>query len=393
LNSHPLSSSTEEKISIVTRTPWKRRLLFGLFVVFALFFFWCVKGTLPPFLIAFFVASLLDPLVTRLHKRGISRMRAVGSIYIAFFLFLILLGLLIIPSTVRQLNELSRNINRYSSNLSLYTREALLSADNWYEGRRGTLSALGIKEKPSDYLNNRTGPLSKGITRVLASVQGFIVGFIGQVLWLIIFPLAVFYFLLDYPLIRAKLISFFPVTYRPYIDRISRDIIDIFSSYIRSLAIVCTFYGVVASLLFWALGLKYALFMGLAAGALYAVPYVGPTLAFSGAFVLALTTGQSVTHAGIIVLCLILMHLSIDYGVTPRVVGGSVGLHPLMNIFALMAGATLFGLWGMLLAVPCAATIQMVLCYFIPELSQKPPLSYSMHSSEMNMMEQDKSGI
>jgi predicted PurR-regulated permease PerM len=68
------------------------------------------------------------------------------------------------------------------------------------------------------------------------------------------------------------------------------------------------------------------------------------------------------------------MHVSFDYVLTPRVVGGSVGLHPLVNVFALMAGATLFGVWGMLLAVPVAASLQMILIYFFPKLAEKPLL-------------------
>jgi len=80
-------------------------------------------------------------------------------------------------------------------------------------------------------------------------------------------------------------------------------------------------------------------------------------------------------YAILVVLCFGAMHVTFDYVITPRVVGGSVGLHPLVNVFALMCGATIFGVWGMLLAVPVAASIQMLLVYFFPKLAEKPILA------------------
>ena len=68
----------------------------------------------------------------------------------------------------------------------------------------------------------------------------------------------------------------------------------------------------------------------------------------------------------------LVMHFCFDYGITPRIIGKSVGLHPLLNIFALMVGATYFGIYGMLLAVPVAACVQMVLLYFFPHLGDNP---------------------
>src|SRR5205807_8458562 len=91
-----------------------------------------------------------------------------------------------------------------------------------------------------------------------------------------------------------------------------------------------------------------------------------PTLGITG---IHLSQG---TYAVIVVGLLVAMQLAFDYGLTPRLVGGSVGLHPIVNIFALMCGATLFGVWGMLLAVPVGASIQLLVIYFFPKLVEKP---------------------
>jgi predicted PurR-regulated permease PerM len=131
-------------------------------------------------------------------------------------------------------------------------------------------------------------------------------------------------------------------------------------------------YGATAAVLFWILRLQYALFLGIAAGVFYAVPYVGPGLSMVSVIVIALTMGKGIGYAVLAVVVFLLMHLAYDYGVTPRVVGGSVGLHPLVNIFALMCGVTLFGVWGMILAVPVAASLQKILVHFFPWLIAPP---------------------
>ena len=163
------------------------------------------------------------------------------------------------------------------------------------------------------------------------------------------------------------------------------EIVEIFSQYARSLAKVCVLYGICAAMIFYWLGLRHALLIGIAAGIFYAVPYVGPALTVASSGIIALTMNPvqiyptslvlpPVVYAVLVVICFVVMHVTFDYVITPRLVGGSVGLHPLVNVFALMCGATLFGVWGMLLAVPVAASVQLLLVYFVPKLAEKPPL-------------------
>ncbi len=376
LNANPLPNTADGNKIGPTRYSWKKGVSSTALIIVFVVFIWSVRSVLPPFLIAFFLAGLLNPLVVKLESGKISRLRAVAIIYITFFITISIAGVILIPITVHQITELGRNVGTYSSNLRGYTDRLTRIADEWYLDHEGNLNALGFREKPSDYLNSHTGVIAQWVSGVLNTIKSAILTFLGQVLWLIIIPLALFYFLLDFPALRAKLISLCPPKYQGSVDYISRDIVEIFSHYIRSLAIVCLCYGGVATLLFMALGLRYPVFLGLASGVLYAVPYVGPAIAFSGAVALSLTTGQSVLHASLTGLSFVVMHVSFDYGVTPKMVGGSVGLHPLVNIFALMCGATLFGIWGMLLAVPCAATIQMLLFYFYPAIKEKPKLEF-----------------
>jgi predicted PurR-regulated permease PerM len=347
------------------RLAWHKLIPLTVFGAIVVYFLWRVRDLLTPFVIAFFLASLLDPVVTRIQNRGVARGRVVASIFGLVISLFVLAAVVIVPMAMRQMTHLATNAPEYSKKLNE-------EVEKYYVKYQKPLATVGIKKNP---LQDKSGPVATTVSRVLDSLKAALTGLAGQVLWIVIIPLSLFYFLLDYQQIRTKLISFIPARYQFSVDRMSQEIVEIFSQYTRGLAKVCALYGLTAVLLFSVFQLPYALFLGMAAGILYAVPYVGPAIGIAGAAIIAITTGASTLYVVAVVVAFLLMHVFFDYGITPKVVGGSVGLHPLVNIFALMVGATLFGVWGMLLAVPVAASIQMLLLYFFPKLGERPVLA------------------
>ena len=144
-------------------------------------------------------------------------------------------------------------------------------------------------------------------------------------------------------------------------------------------------YACVAGVLFSLLNVQYALLLGVMAGVFYAIPYVGNVMTATCAATLAYlmethtvliwsVKAHSLGYAVLVAVCCVFMaNIIFDQIVYPRVVGASVGLHPVVSIFALMAGATMFGIWGLLLATPVAASLQIVLMCAFPKLACKPP--------------------
>lgn len=351
-----------------TRSSRNRLWTLAAVGLLAAYFLWRVRAILPPFLIAFFLAALLDPLVSRLEARGIGRGRAVTSIFLLAFLFVVLAGMLLVHA-VNQLSDFAQRLPAYSSELVERAQGIADDADRWYARRRKTLEPLGMTMPPSEYLSQRSGFVTATLGGILGATKDTFTGFLGQILWLVIIPLSLFYLLLEFPRVRARLLALVPASQRGDADRVSQEIVVIFSAYVRGLTKVCLMYGAAAFLLFTLLGLNYALFLSVAAGVLYAVPYVGPAVAIAGAVGMAATSPH--VTAGFVLLVLglmVAMQVTFDYLITPRVVGGSVGLHPLVNIFALMCGAALFGVWGMVLAVPVAASAQKLLALLCPSL-------------------------
>jgi predicted PurR-regulated permease PerM len=358
---------------------WQRLLALTLAVIVGLLFLWQVQSILPPFIIAFFLASMLDPTIRYLEAHGRSRVRAILTLYVLSFCLVSLFLMRVVPPVIDQTDELSKNFNSYYTHVTK-------TADSYLSRNKKLLNLLGIKQqRVSDIFSQKSGPVMATVNSALGGLTGFLQNAASKMLWLIIIPVATFFMLRDYTVLRARAISLFPDAYQSQADIMSREIVDVFSAYIRGLAKVCALFAVAAFLLFQALGLKYALFLGLVAGAFYAVPYVGQlfTSVVSGAVAYSMgphrallflhIPANSTSYALTVVLCAVIAQNLFDQIIYPRVVGASVGLHPVVSIFALMAGATLFGILGMLVAVPVAASIQILLVYCFPKLTQPPP--------------------
>ena len=207
------------------------------------------------------------------------------------------------------------------------------------------------------------------------------------VVQLILTLIITFYFLVDIDRLRARLFYLAPEKWRPMMGHVGSDVGGVFSDYLRGLLIVCALYGVTTIGLLYGLSLfhhslaQYALLVGAAAGVLYAVPYLGSfttaLVTFIVAFAAATGDHQSgLAFGGIAVAATLVVNQVFDNVVTPRVVGGGVGLHPILALFALVIGGELFGIAGMLLSVPIAGSIQAILFRLFPRLTQPTPAPF-----------------
>lgn len=342
-------------------------------------FLYRVQVILPPFLIAFGLAALLDPTLRYNEQRGRSRVYTIALLYFFMLCLLAITIVWVIPALVNQVTDVSQNLSQYYNHIQQTANE--------FMGRNvRALDLVGIKQhRVADLLNAKSGPVQASIAATLGSMSGLVQAALSKVLWLVIIPISSFFFMRDFPILRARLILLFPEPHHARIHQLSHDIVDVFTAYLRGLAKICTLYACVACLMFSLLNVRYALLLGILGGLFYAVPYVGNLLTATAAATIAFlmdahpilfwnVPAHSLPYAVVVAVCCIVMaNIVFDQLVYPRVVGGSVGLHPVVSIFSLMAGATVFGVWGMLLATPVAASIQIVLMCLFPKLTQKPP--------------------
>lgn len=334
---------------------------------------------LAPFAVGLIFALLLDPLADKLTKRGLGRTPAVGLVFAAFLLVFVGIGWLTIPALIAQATDLSQNGPTYITGLQERAQHFL-----------DTHHKIGPVKLPKtmDQLTQQfSGRASAFLSQAGGHVVAVLVGSATFVIQTVLTLIITFFLLLDLGRLRARLFYLAPERSRPMMRDMGRDIMGVFSDYLRGLTIVCALYGVTTVGLLYALSIlhhplaHYALLVGVAAGILYAIPYLGSTATALVTFLVAFAAATA-DHAsgpafgGIAVVATLILNQVFDGVVTPRVVGGGVGLNPIMAIFALVIGGELFGVWGMLFSVPLAGSIQAILFRLYPKLTTPTPPTF-----------------
>jgi predicted PurR-regulated permease PerM len=348
-------------------SPWLRGLWIAIGLAVLAVFLYLTREALPPFLIAFGVAALLDPLLDRLERRGWSRRAAAAVVFAAFLLVFFAVAIILLPMAMHQAVELVRNVPGYYTRLTAW-------GEQWLNQRRALLVRLHLPTSSAGMLAQYQAQILGFLRTLVARLVGVLGGSLGKAVWLAIIPIVTFYLLQDIDAIIRRALSLFPDRHRDRIAGVGRDVVAVFTGYLRGLCIVCSLYAVVNVILLTLLRVPYALVIGLFSGILYAVPYVGAVTTIAlGALVALASPNPTTGHVVGVAVALLATNQVFDQLITPRVVGGLVGLHPVVSIFALTVGGNLFGLPGMILAVPIAASIQVVLVELFPALTRPLP--------------------
>jgi predicted PurR-regulated permease PerM len=335
--------------------------------------FAAILDVAAPFVVGLALALLLDPLVCYLQRRGSKRITAVGLVFGVFFVLMILSASLVIPAIANEASDLATNGPVYFGKVNTYVTDFL----HHHKKLAGVAMPQNVSELSSQLSAKTSAYLQQSSGKLVDYVLGSVAFLIDTVITLII----AFYFLVDLDRLRARLLYLMPEKSRAPALRMSRDVGQVFADYLRGLLIVCLLFGVSTTVTLYILALfrhgiaQYALIIGVIAGILYAIPYLGALSTAILAFIVAYANGGLVI--GIVALALIILLEQIfDNVVTPKIVGGGVGLHPVMALFALVLGAHLFGVPGMLISVPVAASIQVILFRLFPKLTTPTPAQF-----------------
>jgi predicted PurR-regulated permease PerM len=292
-------------------------------------------------------------------------------VFLVFLLlFLLLIALLI--SGFQQAQQLQGNLKPYLDSLTHWQERATNLVDR-------TPMPETFKEGARTAINQGGGNLSKGVSGFLLASMTAIFGSLGSIMiYTIVLPIVTFWLMLETKAIRRRALMIVPEAQREDVSEISASINELLGRYVRGQMIVCGLFGLLCTIAFTVLGMvygmQYGIVLGLVAGFIYIVPYIGmATIAASAGMTAYLTSTQPVTCAILAVACCVVFNLVIDYGISPRVLGKGVGLHPVLVIFALLSGAQVGGILGMILAVPIVASLRVVMIYLFPQLTAPLP--------------------
>jgi predicted PurR-regulated permease PerM len=352
----------------VNGRPWIRGLgiAAGAFLLAA--FLFLVRESLPPFVIAFAIAALLDPLLDRMQQAGFSRRVAAVLTFVLFLGVFLGVCIVLIPMAIKQATELAGNVPAYLQQFSDWAR-------GYAAQHEALLRRAHLPTTTNDWLERYHLQIEGFLKTLVARTFGFLSASLSRLAWLAIIPIVTFYLMQDIDDIRRRALSLLPDPHRDRVSRVAGEVGAVFAGYLRGLCIVCAGYAVVSGIIL-TLGfrLPYALIISLLAGILYAVPYIGAIATVALGTLVALTANPSPGYVLGVAAALLATNQLFDQVVTPRIVGGLVGLHPVVSLFALTAAGNLFGLPGMILAVPVAASIQVILLHLFPALRKPLPV-------------------
>jgi predicted PurR-regulated permease PerM len=330
-------------------------LLIGLLVVFwfALSLF---SPVLLPFVAAAVIAYFLDPPATRLVQAGVRRALAAGVLIVALIGVILLFVLLLYPLIVAQFSILLSRLPQYVGLARGFTADLITQLQQ-------RLGSDFINEKLRDLVGGQAGAIIDFISTALRQVIGSGFAIFNVLTLVVVTPVVAFYLLRDWPVVVMRIDSWLPHRYAGVLRAQAREVNRILSAWLRGQLMCCVALAIYYSLALTLVGLDLGLIVGLAAGFLSFIPYVGTITGFVTGTLLAFAQFPTWTGVAMVVGVFIIGQFLEGYVIYPRFLGDRVELHAVWVIFALFAGGAAFGFVGVLLAVPVAATIG-VLCRF-----------------------------
>ena len=350
-------------------------LLIGSLVVGAISF---LQPVLTPIAVAAILAFLLEPVVRFSMRLGLSRLISIILVYLAFAAFFVGLLVYIIPPAYRQGNTLVKNFPGYMQKTQALTTRTFenlhrlssldfLRSDQTDQPANEQLSALvsqSIKDA-GNWVQQKIPDLAGESGRFLQRSLGGFLGVFGLLLSMILVPIFLFFFLKDSASIAENWSRYLPLRASPLKNEIVSLVGEINSyliSFFRGQLIVSLIDGFLISVALLVLGLDFAILIGLMVGVLGLIPYLGMMICYIPAVIIAAAQFGDWTHPLIVTAIFILANNIDGIFIAPKIVGESVGLHPLTVIVSVLAWSLILGgLLGALLAVPLTATIKVLL--------------------------------
>lgn len=318
---------------------------------------WLLAPVLTPFVLAALLGWLGDPLVDRLQERGRSRSTAVLLVFIAMLLVLLVGLVLLVPMIERQVVTLVESLPRY--------REWFVgTVVPWFESRTGLDVGDWLDPARLFELLQRHWEEAGGAASTLLgylSRSGFVL-----MLWvvnIVLLPILTYFFLRDWDVFVDRLSVLVPRDKVPVVARLARESDAMLGGFLRGQFLVMLCMGVFYAVTLRLIGLDLGILIGIVAGLLTFIPYVGPATLLVLGGIAALVQYGSWQHLVGVVAVWGFGQLIESYWLTPKLVGDRIGLHPMAVIFAVLAGGQLFGFLGMLLALPVAAVVNVLLRY------------------------------
>lgn len=318
-------------------------------------FIYTLSSIFLPVVIALLLAYLFNPLVRKVERWGVGRTPAMLLVFCVVLTLLASLVTFFVVSIKAELQDMQINLPEYATRLYGYIPQQV-------KAYFGIETPEKVYLQINNALNNLRGASADVfreafviVERAFTSTLSFLLAVLGY----LITPIYLYYFLKDLPQLKNALRELVPARYREQSAEKAREIHELLAAFVRGQLSVCAILAVLYSIGLYLIGIDLAVAVGTLAGITFIIPYFGTILGIVLSMTLAALKFHDFLHP---LLCLGWFGLvqGVEGGIiTPRIVGEKVGLHPIVTILALLIGGQLFGILGMLLAVPVTAVLKV----------------------------------
>ena len=348
-----------------TATRAQRLALLGGLLVAAYLALHLFASILLPFVAAAGIAYFLDPPATRLTRAGMPRGMAALLMVVALVAACLLFALLLYPLLVAQVGILIGRVPSYVYSVRLWAGEAISSLQE-------RLGSEYVDEKLRDLVGGQAGSMLAFVAGALSRIVGGGFALFNVLSLVVVTPVVAFYLLRDWRRAVARVDSWLPRRYAGVLRAQAREVDRILSAWLRGQAMCCVALAVFYAFALSAVGLDLGLIVGISAGLLSFIPYVGSIT--GGVASIGLAFAQFPTWTGVATVAGVFVagQLLEGYVIYPRFLGDRVELHAVWVIFALFAGGDAFGFLGVLMAVPVAAALGVLLRFWLRRYLSSP---------------------
>ncbi len=320
-------------------------------VAISLFLIYQVRAVMSPFVYAAVIVYVLRPVVDFIESRGVPRLPAVILSYTLVAIILMVLMMSLVPTLLSQTRAFLVALPGYVDKVVALVRD--------YQGQ---MQRIAIPPSLTGMVGRAVNSLRDYALGVLAGVPEGAVGAVTTVFNLILAPIIAFYLLHDLREIRETLLEIVPRRHRKDVAELSQKVNLVVGGFLRGQTVIALIIGVSCSVYLTVVGLPYGIAIGMLAGVLNIVPYFGPIVGAIIAFVVGLFHSWQLGATAAIGMLVIQQIVALV--VSPKIMSQHVKLHPALVIFSLLVGGALFGVVGMVIAIPLAGIGKAVLMHY-----------------------------
>ena len=327
---------------------------------------WLLSPILMPFMLAAVFAYLGDPLVDRLERLRIGRGLAASIVFLVMLLIVALALVLLVPLIQRQ-------VARFIAALPTYAAWFAHDAIPWLEQKLHIPASAFDVSSLIGRVREHLGTVGGLAATLLGYATRSGLALIGFAVAVVLVPVVTFYLLRDWDKLVAHIDALLPREAQPTIRRLARETDSVLGAFVRGQLLVMLGLAIFYAIALKLVGLDVGPLIGMVAGLVSFVPYLGFIIGIAASIIAALVQYHDMYHLALVLLVFVIGNVLEGYVLVPKLVGDRIGLHPVAVIFAVLAFGELFGFMGVLLALPMASIV-MVLLRFLRERYQASPL-------------------